>query len=253
LSASLNVTALLGIPFVEPGDDIPLLIRTALTEANITPQDRDVLVVTSKILSKAAGRIVHLIDVTPSPQAHHYADLTGKDPRLVELVLQESTRVSRAAPGVLVVEHRLGFVCANAGIDQSNLKTGDTAALLLPHDPDADARRIRASIRATYGVNVGIIISDSHGRPFRMGNIGVAIGVAGMPAILDLRGELDLYGRDLRITIQGYADLVASAAQLATGEGAEGRPVVLVRGLSYPSTDGYATDLNRNPANDLYR
>lgn len=250
---SFTVTALPGFPLVVAGDDVATLICHALDGAGLSLVDGDVLVVTSKILSKAAGRVVVLADVEPSADAHHYAAVTGKDPRMVELVLRESNGVSRAARGVLVVEHRLGFVCANAGIDQSNLEDGEARALLLPVDPDVDAATLRAAMRQAYGADVGVIVSDSHGRPFRNGNIGVALGVAGMPGVLDLRGERDLYGRDLKITIQGYADLVASAAQLVTGEGAEGRPVVLVRGLAYPAGDGRGTDLNRDAANDLYR
>ncbi len=250
---SFKVIALPGFPMVAAGDDVAALIREALDGAGLSLVDGDVLVVTSKILSKAAGRVVALADVKPSDEARHYAEITGKDPRMVELVLRESNSVSRAARGVLVVEHRLGFVCANAGIDQSNLADGEARALLLPVDPDGDAATIREAMRTVYSADVGVVISDSHGRPFRMGNIGVAIGVAGMPGILDLRGEQDLYGRDLKITIQGYADLVASTAQLATGEGAEGRPVVLVRGLDYPAGDGLGSDLNRDAGNDLYR
>jgi coenzyme F420-0:L-glutamate ligase / coenzyme F420-1:gamma-L-glutamate ligase len=250
---SFTVAALPGFPMVGAGDDVAALIRRCLDDAGVLLVDGDVLVVTSKILSKAAGRVVVLADVEPGDEARHYAEITGKDPRMVELVLRESNSVSRAARGVLVVEHWLGFVCANAGIDQSNLAGGEARALLLPLDPDRDAATIREVMRRVYNADVGVIVSDSHGRPFRMGNIGVAIGVAGMPGILDLRGEQDLYGRDLKITIQGYADLVASAAQLAAGEGAEGRPVVLVRGLDYPAGDGRGADLNRDAGQDLYR
>ncbi|MEO0562270.1 MAG: coenzyme F420-0:L-glutamate ligase [Chloroflexota bacterium] len=232
-----TVQALPGLPLVAPGDDVPQLIATAIDAAGLVLVDGDVLVVTSKILSKAEGRVVALAGVTPSEEAHHYAAVTRKDPRMVEIVLRESNTVSRASVGVLVVEHRLGFVCANAGVDQSNLAGGEAHALLLPEDPDQSAQTIRNLMHERYGADIGVIVSDSHGRPFRMGNIGVAIGVAGMPGILDLRGDHDLFGRELKISIQGYADLVASAAQLATGEGAEGLPVVLVRGLAFPSQE----------------
>jgi coenzyme F420-0:L-glutamate ligase/coenzyme F420-1:gamma-L-glutamate ligase len=220
---------------------------------NLTLQHHDVLVITSKIVSKAEGCVVNLSDVEPTDDALRYAKITGKDPRVVELVLRDSHAVSRAAKNVLVVEHRLGFVCANAGIDQSNVEGDDETVLLLPIDPDGTAASIHDVLRQRYDVEVGVIISDSHGRPFRLGTVGVAIGVAGMPGMLDLRGQTDLYGRELKISIQGYADLVASAAQLATGEGAEGRPVVLVRGLSFTRTDGNAAELNRPVQEDLYR
>lgn len=250
---SYTVTALDGIPMVQPGDDIAALIVDALAETGLTLTDGDVLVITSKIVSKAEGRTVRLADVTPGNEAHKYAEITGKDPRLVELVLRESRVVSRAARGVLVTEHKLGFVSANAGIDQSNTADGDDGALLLPEDPDAAATQLREQLQASTGATAGVILSDSHGRPFRMGNIGVALGVAGLPALLDLRGESDLFGRTLQISMVGYADLVASAAALVTGEGSEGRPVVLVRGLNFPPLDGRASDLHRPADKDLYR
>ncbi|MBN8639614.1 MAG: coenzyme F420-0:L-glutamate ligase [Anaerolineae bacterium] len=249
----LTLTALRGIPLVQPGDDLARLILDALAANDLTLQATDVLVVTSKIVSKAEGRVVALRDVTPGERAHDLAAQTGKDPRVVELVLQESRGVSRVAPNVLVVEHRLGFVSANAGIDQSNLEGGDERVLLLPVDPDLSARVIRQRLLEVTGVAVGVIISDSHGRPFRLGNVNVAIGVAGMPALIDLRGQPDLFRRTLRISIQGYADMVAGAAGLLTGEGAEGLPVVLVRGLTYPDVDGRASQINRPAEHDLYR
>ncbi len=249
----LTLVALRGIPLVQQGDDLARLILDALNANEVVLQPGDSLVVTSKIVSKAEGRIVHLRDVTPTERALELAARTGKDPRVIELVLQESRSVSRVAPHVLVVEHRLGFVSANAGIDQSNLENGDEKVLLLPIDPDESARIIRQSLFESVGVQVGVIISDSHGRPFRLGNINVAIGVAGMPALVDLRGQSDLFGRPLKISIQGYADMVASAAGLLTGEGAEGLPIVLVRGLTYPPIDGRASEINRPPAQDLYR
>lgn len=249
----LTLTALRGIPLVQPGDDLARLILDALTASDLTLQPADALVVTSKIVSKAEGRIVALRDVTPGDRARELAAQTGKDARVVELVLQESRGVSRVAPNVLVVEHRLGFVSANAGIDQSNLEGGDERVLLLPIDPDESAWAIRHRLLEATGVSIGVIISDSHGRPFRLGNVNVAIGVAGMPALIDLRGQPDLFRRTLRISIQGYADMVAGAAGLLTGEGAEGLPVVLVRGLNYPEMDGRARQINRPAEHDLYR
>jgi coenzyme F420-0:L-glutamate ligase/coenzyme F420-1:gamma-L-glutamate ligase len=250
---AFSAFALPGIPVVQPGDDLAGLILDALKRAELTLQAGDVLVVTSKIVSKAEGRFVVLDSVQPSDEAHKLAAQTGKDPRMVELVLRESAAVSRTASNVLVVRHRLGFVSANAGIDQSNVDGTDAQVLLLPVDPDASARQIHERLHAATGVAVGIVISDSHGRPFRLGNVGVAVGVAGMPALVDLRGQHDMFGRVLRISVQGYADMVASAACLLTGEGGEGLPVVLLRGLNFPAEDGHAADLYRPAAQDLYR
>jgi coenzyme F420-0:L-glutamate ligase/coenzyme F420-1:gamma-L-glutamate ligase len=250
---TLNLTALEGLPLIKAGDDLAQLIVQALAQAAITLQDGDALVVTSKIVSKAEGRIVSLSDITPGEEAVRLAEATLKDPRIVELILRESQAISRSAPGVLITRNRLGFVSASSGIDQSNLDGGEDKVLLLPLDPDGAARAIRAAILEATGAAVGVIISDSHGRPFRLGNVGVAIGVAGMPALLDLRGRTDLFGRVLKMSIQGYADEVASAANLLSGEAAEGLPVVLVRGLKFPAQDGRASDYNRPLETDLYR
>jgi coenzyme F420-0:L-glutamate ligase / coenzyme F420-1:gamma-L-glutamate ligase len=245
--------ALPGIPLVRQGDDLPQIILNGITKLDVQLKTGDALVVTSKIVSKAEGRLFDLREIEPSVEAQRLASETRKDPRIVELVLHESLKISRQAPGVLVVQHRLGFVSANAGIDQSNVDGSENMVLLLPVDPDASANAIRAYLKEQTGADVGIIISDSHGRPFRVGNVGVAIGVSGMPAVLDLRGKADLFGRELKISIQGYADLVASTANLLTGEADEGRPVVLVRGLQFPSIQGAAVDLYRAPEQDLYR
>ncbi|MBZ0274824.1 MAG: coenzyme F420-0:L-glutamate ligase [Anaerolineae bacterium] len=250
---ALTLTALADIPLIQAGDDLVGIILESLRRAGLSLQDGDALVITSKIVSKAEGRLVDLTTVEPEPEAQQLARETNKDPRIVQWVLNESQGISRRAPGVLVTQHRLGFISANSGVDQSNVNGSDDWILLLPVDPDASARRIHDQLREKTGAAVGIVISDSHGRPFRMGNIGVAIGAAGMPALLDLRGRLDLFGRELKISIQGYADLVASAANLLTGEANEGRPVVLVRGLNFPPLDGRAADLIRPPEQDLYR
>lgn len=238
---------------IQPGDDLAVIILQALNAADLTMQTGDVLVVTSKIVSKAEGCLVALQTVEPGEEALKLAAATKKDPRIVELVLRESVMVSRYAPGVLVTQHRLGFVSANAGIDQSNVEGGDDQVLLLPLDPDASARELAAAIASQLGVQIGVVISDSHGRPFRLGNVGVAIGLAGLPALLDLRGDRDLFGRELQISISAYADLIASAAQLVSGEGHEGRPVSLIRGLDFKPHGGRASDLNRPPEKDLYR
>lgn len=251
--SSLNVTALPGIPLVHQGDDLPKIILNSLAELGLKLESGDALVVTSKIVSKAEGRLFDLRSVEPGVEAQRLAGETRKDPRIVELVLRESQKISRQSIGVLVVQHRLGFVSANAGIDQSNVDGSDNMVLLLPLDPDASAEAIRKRLHEQTGADVGVVISDSHGRPFRVGNVGVAIGVAGMPAVLDLRGKTDLFGRELKISIQGYADLVASTANLLTGEADEGRPIVLVRGLRFPPQKGSARELYRSPEQDLYR
>ncbi len=249
----ISLTALPGIPMIKPGDDLVAIIAGALEQAELNLQSHDVLVVTSKIVSKSEGRFVRLVDVQPSEEALRHAVITGKDPRIVELVLRESQEISREGVNTLIVRHKLGFVSANAGIDQSNLNGGDDQVLLLPVDPDASARAISAGLKAKTGVEIGIVISDSHGRPFRMGNVGVAIGAAGLPALRDLRGQPDLFGRTLKYTLQAFADMIASAAGLVSGEGAEGRPVVLVRGLVFSEGAGQASDLVRPIRQDLYR
>lgn len=239
---------------MRPGDDVARLLLDALDRAGLAPLDGDVLAVAQKIVSKAEGRSVDLADVTPSPRAVELAAQVGKDPRLIELVLRESEEVSRLRPGVIITRHRLGFTSANAGIDRSNVgPDGEERVLLLPLDPDASARRIRETIRAERGAAVGIVITDSHGRPFRLGTVGVAIGVAGLPALWDRRGEPDRYGYRLQHTDVGVADEIAAAAGLLMGQAAEGQPAVLIRGLSLPPIDGRATDLVRPKDMDLYR
>jgi coenzyme F420-0:L-glutamate ligase/coenzyme F420-1:gamma-L-glutamate ligase len=226
----------------------------ALDRADLALQDGDVVAIAQKIVSKAEGRLVALADVEPGEYAQRLAAQVDKDPRLVELILRESEEVSRVRPGVIIVRHRLGFTCANAGIDRSNVGPGEEErVLLLPVDPDASARRIRETIAAGRGVSVGVVITDSHGRPFRLGTVGVAIGVAGLPALWDRRGEADLYGYRLQHTDVGLADEIAAAAGLLMGQAAEGLPAVLIRGLRLPPGDGRAADLIRPKDQDLYR
>ena len=257
-SDRLEVTAVPGLPLVGRGDDVPALVAEALATAGIAVADGDVLVVTSKLLSRAEGRFCDLTRVEPSPRALELGQAVGKDPRVVELILRESAGVSRQARGVLVVRHRLGFVVANAGIDASNAVPPDAPAgsgpwaLLLPLAPDSSAAAIRARVEAASGVKVGVVITDSFGRPFRVGTVGVAIGVAGLPPLWDRRGEPDLFGRALENTITALADQVAAVADLVAGQAAERRPLVLVRGLRFePSTEG-ADALLRKPEEDLY-
>ncbi len=255
MTHELTLIAFPGIPSVQPGDDVALLLLDAVNAEGVTLRDGDVLVIAQKIISKAEGRLVELAGVTPGKVAEEVALVTGKDPRLVELILGESDEISRMAPGILIVRHRLGFTSANAGIDRSNVvqDEGDGRVLLLPLDPDRAAAEIRHAVQNRANVQVGVVISDSHGRPFRMGTTGVAIGVAGIPALWNRRGEHDLYGYSLQHTDVGVGDEIAAAAGLLMGQGAEGLPVVLIRGLKLPGEDGRASDLVRPPEKDLYR
>jgi coenzyme F420-0:L-glutamate ligase/coenzyme F420-1:gamma-L-glutamate ligase len=258
--ARLEVVAVPGVPLVGAGADVPHMVTRAIHAAGLVLTDGDVLVVTSKLLSRAEGRFVDLSRVEPSARAVEVAQTVGKDPRLVELVLRESTAISRQASGVLIVRHRLGFVVANAGIDASNaVPPGAPAgsgpwALLLPDAPDASAAAIRSRIEADApgGTRVGVVITDSFGRPFRMGTVGVAIGVSGLPPLWDRRGEPDLFGRALEQTITALADQVAAVADLVAGQAAEGRPLVLVRGLRFDPVTQPASTLLRKPEEDLY-
>ncbi len=250
----ITLRSIPGLPLIEPGDDLAALITQAAEAAQITFQDGDILVITSKIVSKAEGRRVDLRTITPSPRAVELAAQADKDPREVELVLRESVEVSRVRKGAILVRHKLGFVSANAGIDHSNVGAdGEDWVLLLPIDPDASARALRDQIKARSGATLGVILSDTHGRAQRRGNVGVAIGVAGITAWLDLRGRSDLFGRVLQATDIGLADEIAAAADLLSGQAAEGLPVTLVRGLELPIAEGRATDLIRPPETDLYR
>ena len=232
----LAVTGLRGIPLVQDGDDLAEILVAALAAAEVQPVDGDVLVVTQKIVSKAEGRQVELDRVEASPGAVELAAETGKDPRLVQLILDQSTEVVRKAPGVLITRNRLGLVCANAGIDQSNLDHGGSAtALLLPEAPDATAARLRRAIAARTGSRVGVLISDSGNRPWRLGTVGIAIGAAGLAVLDDRRGSRDLYGRELQATLINRADAIAAAAVLVMGESTERTPAALVQGLPPPA------------------
>jgi coenzyme F420-0:L-glutamate ligase/coenzyme F420-1:gamma-L-glutamate ligase len=255
MSLSVSLTAVPYIPHVQPGDNIAEVILRALSAAGLTLQDGDIMVIAQKIVSKAEGRSINLADVQPGERAYEVAAQTGKDPRVVELILQESEEISRMREGVLIVRHRLGFTSANAGIDRSNVSQSGTeeTVLLLPLDPDGSAAAIRTSLEAQTGAWLGVVISDSHGRPFRHGTVGVAIGVAGLPALWDRRGEFDLYGYQLQHTTVGVADEIAAAAGLLMGQASEGMPVVLVRGLQLPPIEGKAQDLVRPKVMDLYR
>lgn len=249
----LQLWALEGFPDVRPGDDLPQLVVVALRRNGLTPRDGDVLVVAQKVVSKAEGRVVDLREVRPGPRAEGLAEETGKDPREVELILAESVAINRRRRGLIIAEHRLGFICANAGIDHSNVGGSDEVVSLLPEDPDRSAAALREAVSAAFGAAVGVIVSDSHGRPHRNGAVGVAIGAAGMGALHNLVGRKDRYGYVLRRTVEAVADELASAAGLVQGQADEGRPVVLIRGAPVPPDGGGAADLVRPLEEDLYR
>jgi coenzyme F420-0:L-glutamate ligase/coenzyme F420-1:gamma-L-glutamate ligase len=275
----LELLALPGLPLICAGDDLAALLAEGLRRASVELRDGDVLVVVSKVVSRAEGRFVDLTTVEPSDRARAAALETGKDARLCELILRESQQVSRAGPGALVVRHRLGFVSADAGIDASNAapvtrdaspisspssghvnphppgsrpQTPGPWALLLPADPDGSAERIRRALHERSGAAIGVVISDSFGRPFRLGTVGAAIGVAGLPPLWDRRGEPDLFGRVLQHTVTALADQIAAAADLVAGQAAEGRAAIHVRGVSFPTGEHSAAELYRAPERDLY-
>jgi coenzyme F420-0:L-glutamate ligase / coenzyme F420-1:gamma-L-glutamate ligase len=252
---SLEVIALPGLPLVKPGDGLVELIGLALTRNNVAPRAGDVLVVAQKIVSKAEGRIVDLGTIQPSTKALALAAEVDKDPRLVEVILAESVRVVRVRRGVLIVEHRLGFIMANAGVDQSNIAPMDGAprALLLPKDPDRSAEALQKGLKTLTGIDFAVVINDSFGRPWRQGTTGVAIGVAGLPAVIDLRGQPDLFGRTLEASVVGFADEIAAAASLLMGQADEATPVVLIRGLSWSAPQSTAASLVRPANEDLFR
>lgn len=254
--SSLQLIALRDFPLVKPGDDLATLIQQALQHNAQTLCDGDILVLAQKIVSKAENRYCALNTVTPSAEAEKYAAETGKDPRMIELVLQESNRVLRHRFGSIVVEHKLGFVHANAGIDQSNLpdNSDSETALLLPENPDASAAALRDTLQKNLHKKIAVLINDSFGRAWRLGTCGIAIGVAGFEPLLDLRGAPDLFGRRLEITQVGIADEIAAAASLLMGQAGEGSPVVLVRGLNWAAKENTSVQtLLRKPHEDMFR
>jgi coenzyme F420-0:L-glutamate ligase/coenzyme F420-1:gamma-L-glutamate ligase len=254
-SAAVALTALPDFPMVAPGDDLAGLLIDRLECAAITPRDQDVVVLAQKIVSKAEGRYVRLREIVPSRRALGLAAETGKDARMVEIILSESRAVVKYGPGVLIVEHRLGLVMANAGIDQSNIEHpgGDERALLLPVDPDASCAQLKARLDAAFGADLAVVVNDSFGRPWRQGVTGVAIGAAGLPALLNLVGAPDLFGRTMRVTEIAVADEIAAAASLVMGQTDGGRPVVHLRGVRWDAPARPAADLLRPRQQDMFR
>ena len=250
-----HVVPLAGIKLVDAGDDLAALLLEAIAANDLALEDGDILAIAQKIVSKAESRQVALASVSASPEAQRLAAETEKDPRLVQLILDESTEVVRQKPGVLIVRHKLGLVGAHAGVDQSNIDHGDEAeALLLPKDPDASAARLRTALVEATGRAVGVLITDSANRPWRLGTVGIAIGAAGLDVLDDRRGGTDLYGRELKVTLVNRADSIAAAATLAMGETTERIPAALVRGLPSATRPGQrATDVVRPLEEDLFR
>jgi coenzyme F420-0:L-glutamate ligase/coenzyme F420-1:gamma-L-glutamate ligase len=251
----ITLLALEGLPEIEPGADLAQVVIDALARSATTPVAGDVLVFAQKVVSKAENAIVDLNGITPGERAREIAVKTLKDPRIVELILSESTEILRAVPNVLIVRHRLGYVSANAGIDRSNVPSqdGKDLALLLPADPDRSAQMLRDRLTAAFDAPLAVVISDSFGRPWRMGTTNIALGCAGLPSLSDQRGQQDRNGRVLEATQVALGDAIASAAGLAMGEGAESTPVVLVRGLHYEGEPRNGAALIRPIEQDLFR
>lgn len=253
----MEYIAIPGIPLINSGDDIAQKIIDACAENSIHPVENDVFVIAQKIISKSEGRFRSLESIKPGIKALVYARITGKDPRFVQLILNESSRVVRARKGTLIVEHKIGFVCANAGIDHSNViiagDKSDSVYLLLPEKPDESAQKIRKKLEMHFYKKFGVLIIDSHGRAWRNGTIGMTIGLAGIPGLVDLRGNEDLFGYKLRITTLGASDELAAGASLLMGQAGEGRPCVLGRGFPYELRESSIKELIRSKKKDLFR
>ncbi|MEM3597722.1 MAG: coenzyme F420-0:L-glutamate ligase [Candidatus Hadarchaeum sp.] len=247
---SVQLFAIIGIPMVKRGDDIGELIVAAAEKQHLRIEDGDVLAVAQTIISKAEGEIVDLRTITPSPRAIEIAKKIDKDPRMVEVILQQSSEIVRLGH-VIITRTKQGFVCANAGVDRSNVDHEHVT--VLPSDPDASAAKIRETVKKRLGVDIAVIITDTQGRPFRCGCIGLAIGVAGMKPLLDMRGWRDLYGKELKVTVTCPADSLAAAAVMIMGESNEGIPAVLIKGAKYEKGNGTICEVIRAPELDLFR
>lgn len=254
---ALVLTPLRGIPLIQPGDDLAEIILQATVQQDLRLVDNDIFVLAQKVVSKSEDRFIDLSEISPGPESQALAQESGKDPRLVELILRESSKVLRVRPGTIIVQHRLGFICASAGIDHSNVLAeengGREVVLLLPRNPDVSASRIRLAIETKTSLRIGVVIIDSHGRAWRLGTCGMAIGLSGIPGLVDLRGQSDLFGFRLQITQVGAADELAAAASLVMGQAAEGTPVVHVRGFPYTMREASLAELLRPEDEDLFR
>ena len=253
----LTLSAVAGIPLIQEGDDLVEIIFQAAMDCDLTFEDDDVLVLAQKIVSKAEGRLVNLSSVTPSVEAVELSTFLDKRPELVELILRESSEVLRTRPGTIIVQHKAGFVCANAGIDHSNVKgpwgEENDWVLLLPEDSDQSAGRIRKQLEEKTGKRLAVLIIDSHGRAWRNGVVGTAIGLSGMPGLVDMRGTEDMNGYKMRVTTIAAADELGAAASLLMGQTSEGTPVVHARGFPYPLREGCVAELIRDKEKDLFR
>lgn len=251
----LTLCAVPRIPLIEPGDNLGSLLVSAIRQSDLPLEDGDIVVVAQKVVSKSEDRYVDLASIVPSHRAKRLGALTGKDPRLVEVILSESRRVVRYAPNVLIVEHHLGYVMANAGVDRSNVSPGTCGerVLLIPAEPDRSAQELRDNFVQQFGKQIGVIINDSFGRPWRRGTVGIALGAAGLDSLRDLRGSLDLYDRKLEVSETAFADEVAATASLVMGQANEGLPVVLVSGLCVSGPSIAARELVRPEKEDLFR
>ncbi len=249
----LNLFPIPGIPLINAGDNLAELVCTAAADAELAIETGDVIVIAQKLVSKAEGRVVSLQTVEPGDEAQRLAAETEKEPEVVQLILDQSRRILRHRPGVLIAEHKLGFVLANAGIDRSNVDADPDKVLLLPEDPDRSAVLLREAINSKLNVRIGIVIADSVGRAWRMGTTGMALGCAGVEALLNLRGHKDMFGRELQVSEHAVADSIASAAELLLGEADEAMPVVVVRGLDEGESTQDSTVLLRPEDEDMFR
>jgi coenzyme F420-0:L-glutamate ligase/coenzyme F420-1:gamma-L-glutamate ligase len=254
---TLTLTPLRDFPLVSPGDDLFFLVEEVMEKNGVDLQDGDILILTQKIVSKSENRLVNLTTVQPSEQAYHYAEITGKDPRLLELILSESKQVLRTRDNLIIVEHRLGFISANAGIDHSNVKGSwgepEDWVLLLPENPDQSAHQLRIRLEEKHHCHLGVLIIDSHGRAWRLGTVGTTIGLSGLPGLVDLRGKSDLFDYQLRVTQVAAADELAAAASLLMGQANEATPVVVARGFPYALRESCLSELIRPKELDLFR
>jgi len=257
MSLSLTFSALSSFPIIKSGDDIASIILKLIKLQNIDIQNGDVFVIAQKIISKSENRYVDLTTIQPTVAALELEEITHKDPRFIECVLQESKNVIRVKDNTLIVEHKNGFICANAGIDHSNIgengEFGENWVLLLPKNADLSAREIRTKIEERTNTRVGVLIIDSHGRAWRNGTVGVTIGLSGLPGLVDLRGTKDLNGFRLKVTTVGAADELAAGASLLMGQASEGNPVIHVRGFPYDLREATISELLRSEEQDLFR
>lgn len=254
MAKRLEIFAPEGFPLVEPGDNLTRQILDSLQQDQISLRQGDLLVLAQKIVSKAEGRLVDLADVAASAESIEFAQKCDKDPRLVQLILDESSEVLRCVPGVIIVRHRLGFVMANAGIDHSNISgsADGQRVLLLPEDPDRSARHLREKLQQITGLDLAVIINDSFGRPWRLGTTGICIGCAGIASLIDRRGDADLFGQELQVTQVAVGDELATAASILMGQTDEARPLAVIRGLEFPVEPAAARHLLRPAGEDLF-